>query len=109
MSLVSRTIGLMQTTAMRHNASFASQNASQQMMGLANGRAMDVAMMGDAAYAPSPQFGGMSPMAALAQQDKTLMMNKVRSDIQFAAASAWYDSIAKGAKEDIKKDFSTFA
>ncbi len=109
MSLVSRTIGLMQTTAMRHDASFASQNAAQGMMSLANNKAMDVAMMGDAAYQPSPQFGGMSAMAALAQQDKSLMMKKVQSDIQYAAANAWYESVQKGAEKDIKNDFSTFA
>lgn len=113
MSFLTTTIGLMQATAMRHDASAASQNASQNMMNLAFGsKTNDIVnnMSLEQAYQPSPQFGGMSAMQYLQQQDKNFALTKARADINMMVANQLYENYTSdSAKKDIQNSFKTFA
>jgi hypothetical protein len=121
--------GMYSAIAMRSNAEMTMFNANQARMGLANGAAMQVAAMGDAAYfgspsgaAPTfssntdgnpfaalgPSFGAAnSPMMQLYQQDRQLQFASARAQINLAYADAMQKYYAKAA-EDWGKSFNTF-
>lgn len=108
MSFVTTTAALMQATLQRSNASFGLQQNNQKIMGLANGDAMRVASLGDAAYAPGPN-GQPSPIEALYLKERSLRLKNIQNQVQMAAARAMEESYQKMLEKSIKSEFSTFA
>lgn len=107
MGFITMTTGLMQAVSQKHNAQFGVQQANQARMALAGNPAMEVAQLGDAAYAPGVN-GSPSPMQALYLRDRALTLNTIQQQIQALVAEQIEANYRKQLPEEIKSTFSTF-